>query len=98
MRKADPVRMMIETINLLVDAPGTRYLIYRKPCDREPFIWESVDGLEEAERKAQWHAQRDVDEYHVYDPRQHRIISKFQQEWQPGLRPSTELAVDSQRI
>jgi hypothetical protein len=97
MRKADPVSIMIEVIDLRIEPPDTRYHIYRKPCDREHFLVESCDGRQKAEERATWLAERDVDEFHVYDPREHRIVFKAQQEW-PGLRESQELAVSSQRI
>lgn len=74
------------------------YYIYRKPCDREQFLVESCEGLEIAQERARWLAERDIDEFHVFDPRMGQIVFKAQQEWQPGLKLTLKYPIDSQRI
>jgi len=91
--------MILESvIELKSRKVDTAYFIYRKPCDREQFLWETCENLEKAQQRATWLAERDADEYQVYDPRKHEIVFKAQQEWQPGLREHQELAISSQRI
>jgi hypothetical protein len=72
--ETDPVQIMINVVDLKATRVGHDYYIYRKPAGREPFLWESVIGLEAARRRAQWLAERDADEYQVYDPRANDFV------------------------
>ena len=74
--KVDPVYILQNVIELKRRATDTAYFIYRKPCDRAPFVWESCHSFEQAKERAEWLAERDVDEYQVYDPRKGEIVFK----------------------